>query len=85
MNENNKKEAIKILKDVEEVLSGAKKLFPRIFESKAKRKAVIAKDSYADPLKTLKRVNGIISNFNENNAEEKLKNLLAFLYKMIIE
>ncbi len=32
-----------------------------------------------DPVKKLKRVSGIIKNYNENNAELKLKGLLNFL------
>jgi hypothetical protein len=74
--EDNKK-ALEALEKINKILDEVKYLFPMIPKSEVKVKVVNKK--YADPLKILKRINGIIVNFNKDNAEIKLKNLLRFL------
>lgn len=77
MNIENNKRAFDALKRINKILDEVRDLFPTIPKSEVKDKIVNKK--YSDPLKILKRINGILGNFNEDNAEIKLKNLLRFL------
>lgn len=77
MNIENNKRAFDALKRINKILDEVRDLFPTIPKSEVKDKVVNKK--YSDPLKILKRINGILGNFNEDNAEIKLKNLLRFL------
>jgi len=60
--------ALKILREVDKVLDEARGQFTEeIKEEKTK------------PEKLLKRVQGIIKGFNEENSERKIKNLIKFM------
>ena len=72
--ENNEK-ALEALKKIEKVIDEVRNLFPTI--KKEQVKIVVKK--YDDPLQILKRINGIIVNYDESNAERKLESLLKFL------
>lgn len=71
--ENNEK-AIKALKKIEKVIDEVRDLFPTI-----KKEVKISTNKFNNPLQILKRVNGIIINYDENNAQRKLESLLKFL------
>jgi len=78
MNEEQNKRALDALRKIEVTLEEIKDLFPLIPAGQVKIK--VANPKYTEPLKILKRVNnGIIKNFDESNAERKLKSLLEFL------
>lgn len=72
--ENNNR-AFEALRKIEKVIEEIKDLF-----SNPKKLGIknISK-KYDDPLKMLKRINGIITNYDETNAERKLKSLFQFL------
>jgi len=71
--ENNEK-AIEALKKIEKVIDEVRDLFPTI-----KKEVKISVNKFSNPLQVLKRVNGIIINFDEDNAQRKLESLLKFL------
>lgn len=77
MSEENNKKGLEALEKIQEILDGVRHLFPETAKSvnfgNSKRKPPV------NPLKVLKRVQGIITNYNEDNAESKLKSLFAFL------
>ena len=72
--ENNEK-AIEALKKIEKVIDEVRDLFPTIKKEQIK----IAVKNHDNPLQILKRINGIIVNYDESNAERKLESLLKFL------
>ena len=78
--ENNEK-AIEALKKIEEIINGVSDMFPNI---KSKQAEFPAK-KYNDPVKVLKRIDGIIKYYDENNAERKLESLLKFLRNRLIK
>lgn len=61
--------ALNVLREVNEVLSKTRGQF--IEE--------IPKEEKTQPEKLLRRVEGIIKGFNEENAERKIKNLIKFM------
>lgn len=67
--------ALEALNKIEKIVKEVQDLFPNI--NKNKNQIPTTKDS--DVVKILKRVNGIIANHNENNAERKLESLINFL------
>jgi hypothetical protein len=71
--ENNEK-ASEALKKIEKVIDEVRDLFPAI-----KKEQKISIKKYNNPLQILKRVNGIIINYDESNAQRKLESLLKFL------
>ncbi len=71
--ENNEK-AFEALKKIEKVIDEVRDLFPTI-----KKEQKISVKKYDNPLQILKRVNGIIINYDESNAQRKLESLLKFL------
>lgn len=71
--ENNEK-AIEALKKIEKVIDEIRDLFPTI-----KKEVKIPVNKFSNPLQILKRVNGIIINYDESNAQRKLESLLKFL------
>lgn len=71
--ENNEK-AIEALKKIEKIIDEVRDLFPT---TKKEVKISVKKDN--NPLQILKRVNGIIVNYDESNAQRKLESLLKFL------
>ncbi|PIT94311.1 hypothetical protein COT98_04340 [Candidatus Falkowbacteria bacterium CG10_big_fil_rev_8_21_14_0_10_39_9] len=71
--ENNEK-AIEALKKIEKIIDEVRDLFPTI-----KKEVKISVKKYDNPLQILKRVNGIIVNYDESNAQRKLESLLKFL------
>lgn len=71
--ENNEK-AIEALKKIEKVIDEVRDLFPTI-----KKEVKISVNKLDNPLQILKRVNGIIINYDESNAQRKLESLLKFL------
>lgn len=73
--ENNEK-ALEALRKIENVINEVRDLFPTI---KKKQVKITVIKRYNDPLEILKRINGIIMNYNESNAQGKLENLLKFL------
>lgn len=77
INEEQNKKAVEALKKVEVILDEVKDLFPLITKEKIRIKLPDSEPS--ESVKILKRVNGIIKNFNEDNAERKLKSLLQFV------
>ena len=71
----NEQRALDALNKIETVLDTVKDLFPE-----AKGGAVkISDTARSNAFVVLKRVMGIISNYNEENAEKKLKNVMKFL------
>lgn len=70
----NKERAFEALKKIEKVINEVKDLFPNI----KKGQIIASVKKYNDPLKILKRVHGIIINYDESNAERKLESLLKF-------
>jgi len=72
--ENNEK-ALEALKKIEKVIDEVRDLFPTIKKDKVK----ISIKKHDNPLQILKRVNGIIINYDESNAQRKLESLLKFL------
>lgn len=77
MAEENNKKSLEALNKIEQILNEVRDLFTDI--PKVQIEAKLASKKYENPLKILKRVNGIIINYNESNAERKLKSLLNFL------
>ena len=71
--ENNEK-AIEALKKIEKVIDEVRDLFPTL-----KKEVKISVNKFNNPLQVLKRVNGIIINYDEDNAQRKLESLLKFL------
>lgn len=74
---NEKQKALEALKEIGQTLEGIKDLFPKI--PKSTRLKFLDRLHPDNPVETLKRINGIIKNYNEDNAEMKLENLLKFL------
>lgn len=72
---DNKEKAVGALKKIEKALDEVRDIFPTIKKEQIK----ISVKKYDDPMTTLKRVNGIIVNYDESNAERKLDSLLKFL------
>lgn len=72
---DNKEKAIDALEKIEKVLDEIRDLFPAIKKEQIK----ISVKKRNDPLTILKRVNGIIINYDKSNAERKLDSLLKFL------
>ena len=72
---DNKEKALGALKKIEGVLNEVRDIFPTIKKEQIK----ISVKKYDDPMIILKRVNGIIVNYDESNAERKLDSLLKFL------
>ncbi|MEK7597284.1 MAG: hypothetical protein AAB441_01410 [Patescibacteria group bacterium] len=71
----NKEKAIEALRKIEKVIDDVRDIFPSIKKEQIK----ISVKKHYDPVQILKRVNGIIVNYDESNAEKKLENLLKFL------
>lgn len=71
--ENNEK-AVEALKKIEKVIDEVRDLFPTI-----KKETKISIKEHGNPLQILKRINGIIINYDESNAQRKLESLLKFL------
>lgn len=79
MKEEKNKKTLEVLTKINSLLDEVRDLFPppnQIMNPTIKAKPT-NNENY--PLKILKRVNGIIKGFNEENAERKLKNLVALL------
>jgi len=72
--ENNEK-ALDALKKIEKIIDDVRDLFPTVKKDQVK----ITVKKYDNPLQILKRINGIIINYDESNAQRKLENLLKFL------
>lgn len=72
--ENNQK-ALEAIKKIEKVINEVRDLFPTIEMKQIKIK--VKKDSNA--LRILKRVDGIIKNYDKANAKRKFETLLKFL------
>ena len=70
----NDEKAFEALKKIEKVIDEVRDLFPTI-----KKEIKISTKKFNDPLQVLKRVNGIIINYDESNAQRKLESLLKFL------
>ena len=71
----NEQRAVDALEKIEKVLNGVKDLFPL-----AKTKDVkISENVRSKAFIMLKRISGIIANYNENNAELKLNNVMGLL------
>ena len=70
----NKEKALEALKKIEKVIDEVRDLFPTI-----KKEVKISVNKFNNPLQILKRVNGIIINYDESNAQRKLESLLKFL------
>jgi len=66
---------LQALTKIENAVNEINDLFPGLCKEKIK----IEPKKGDDPLRTLKRVNGIIINFNGDNAERKLDSLIKFL------
>ncbi|MEK7665217.1 MAG: hypothetical protein AAB361_03755 [Patescibacteria group bacterium] len=71
--ENNEK-TLEALKKIEKAIDEVRDLFPMI-----KKEVKISVKKQDNPLQILKRVNGIIINYDESNARRKLESLLKFL------
>jgi len=71
----NKEKAVEALKKIEKAIDEVRDLFPTHKKGQIK----ISVKKYDDPMIILKRVNGIIVNYDESNAERKLDSLLKFL------
>jgi len=72
--ENNEK-AIEALEKIEKAIDEIRDLFPTIKKEQVK----ISVKKGDNALQILKRINGIIINYDESNAQRKLENLLKFL------
>ena len=70
----NTDKALNSLKNIAQALEEVKDLFPEI-----PKKISVDITKYKDPLRTLKKINGIIKNYSETNAELKLRNVLRLL------
>ena len=73
MSENENKRITDAFAKIELAINEINDLFPSIPKTQIKIRTT------TDPLKILKRMHGIIKNYNEENAERKLKNLVALL------
>lgn len=73
------KKAIKALKEIQKTIDHVKDIFDKEEVSLDKDKKESNNKKQIKPKKTLKRVQGIIKNFNEDNAYRKLKHLVRFL------
>lgn len=69
---DNKKE-LNALQKIDKILSEFREFFPAPIQLPKKKSG---EDS--DPMRLLKRVNGIIKGFNEENSKRKVDNLLKF-------
>lgn len=69
----NQQRAIDALKKIEDILNDVRDLYPEV------KKVKVSETKFLNAFAVLKRVNGIIVNYNEENAERKLKSLMAFL------
>jgi len=75
-NEQKNKRIQDALSNITKVLETMRDLYPDI----PKGQIEIKNTKYAkDPLKILKRIDGIIKGFNEENAERKFNSVMAFL------
>ena len=71
----NEQRAVDALEKIEKVLDGVKDLFPL-----AKMKGIkISESARSKAFVMLKRISAIIVNYNESNAELKLKNVMGLL------
>lgn len=73
----NKERAVEALGKVEKVINEIRDMFPDI--KKEQIKISVKNNKYNDPVKILRKVDRIIVNYNESNAERKLESLLGFL------
>ena len=73
---DNQERAIEALRKIETVINEVRDIFPNII--KKEQIKIVPKDDN-DPIRILKRVSGIIVNYNESNAERKLESLLKYL------
>ncbi|MCK5475401.1 MAG: hypothetical protein KAI71_02365 [Candidatus Pacebacteria bacterium] len=73
----NKERAVEALEKIEKVIDEIRDMFPDI--KKEQIKIFVKNKKYNDPVKILKKVDRIIINYNESNAERKLESLLGFL------
>jgi hypothetical protein len=71
--ENSK--AFKALEKIEVIINEVRDTFPSVKKDRAK----ISLKEVNDPVKILKRVGGIITNYTEQNATRKLSSLLEYL------
>lgn len=71
----NEERAVEALKKIEKAIGEVKDLFPPLKKGQIK----ISVKKYDDPIRILKRVHGIIINYDKSNAERKLDSLLKFL------
>lgn len=71
----NKERVTEALRKIEMVINEVRDLFPSI----KKEQIQISTKKYDDPIKVLKKIDGIIRHYDESNAERKLENLLNFL------
>jgi hypothetical protein len=72
--ENNKR-IFEALRKIEQAIDEVRDLFPAIKNEKIN----ILVKKHENPMIILKRVSGIITKYNESNAERKLDSLLKFL------
>lgn len=72
--ENNKQKALTAIQKIDELVSQFKDIFPSPIAKLPNKK----NGEQIDPIRTLKRVNGIIKGFNEENATRKLDSLAKF-------
>ena len=81
MEETKNELALEALEKINGILDGIRGNFP--LSPQAEERATKAKGAAGrkplDPMRVLKRVNGIIKNYHEGNAERKVKSLVEFL------
>jgi hypothetical protein len=68
------KKGLDALQKIDKILSELRGFFPEPINKLPKNK----NGEESNPIRLLKRVNGIITGFNEENAERKVNNLLKF-------
>lgn len=77
MSEDNKTKALDALEKILNIINGVKDILPQ--PPKEKMSVNLDNPKYADPLKILKRVMGIVGKPTEEDAERRLKDLMGFL------
>jgi len=78
MPEEINQKALEALNKIESALNEVRDFFPDMIKEPIKISNV-KNDKYKDTLKILKKIDRIIVNYNQDNAERKLTNLIGFL------
>lgn len=81
----NEEIAFEALSAINNVLEKYKNKYPEMFlKNENAKKGIVNKKvkTEIDPLKILKRVDGIIKNYNEQNATRKLENLINLISQL---